>query len=91
MDMDCKQKVAMFNLYMEQYIYEKRLIESRRMYIGSHITVAGMENVEFRYTYDENGEPKGYFLDIRTGYGADIEDPLPEPVKAMMNQKIKHP
>ena len=91
MDMDCKQKVAMFNLYMEQYIYEKRLIESRLIWLSSSKHAVGMENVGFRYTYDENGEPKGYFLDIRTGYGADIEDPLPEPVKAMMNQKIKPP
>ena len=91
MDMDCKQKVARFDLYMEQYIYEKRLIESRLIWLSSSKHLVSMENVEFRYTYDENEEPKGYFLDSHTGYGADIEYPLPEHIKSMMNQKIKHP
>lgn len=91
MDMDCKQKVAMFDLYMEQYIYEKRLIENKLIWLSSRNIVAGMENVEFRYTYDENEEPKGYFLDNHTGYCTGTEYPLPEHIKAMMNQKIKHP
>lgn len=89
--MDSEQNITGFDLRIEQYVYEKRLIESSMMYLNTRgLTYVGVDNVRCEYTYREDGTPKGYFMEGYNGYD-DIEEPLPEHIKAMMNQKIKHP
>ena len=87
------QEIRGFNLRAEEYIYDGCLKESRLICVEAveMCKMVYLSSAEIQYTYHEDGTPKGYFLDSHTGYGADIEDPLPEPIKAMMNQKIKHP
>ena len=87
------QEIRGFDLCAEKYIYDGCLKECRLIYVSAMemCKMVYLRSAEIQYTYHENGEPRGYFLDSHTGYCTGTEYPLPEPVKAMMNQKIKHP